>query len=132
MPTLGSWARNLRIDNDLFHVVGVMPPGFHDPGRTEEERNTEIWAALGFAGDNRPPPLRGTRGIQQAIARMKPGLSFAAAQSQMDALAASLQKQFPADYPAVSGWKSVASSSCESRNPLPFGGGGNPLRMRPM
>jgi putative ABC transport system permease protein len=97
--------KNVRIDNDLFHVVGVMPPGFHDPGRTEEERNTEIWAALGFAGDNRPPPLRGTRGIQQAIARLKPGLSFAAAQSQMDALAASLQKQFPADYPAVSGWK---------------------------
>ena len=30
---------------------------------------------------------------------------MAAAQSQMDALVASLQKQFPADYPAVSGWK---------------------------
>ena len=97
--------KNLRLDNDLFHVIGVMPPGFHDPGRTAEERNTEIWAALGFAGDNRPLPLRGTRVIAQSMARMKPGLSAAAAQSQMDALVASWQKQFPADYPAVSGWK---------------------------
>jgi putative ABC transport system permease protein len=97
--------KNLRLDNDLYHVIGVMPPGFHDPGRTEEERNTEIWCALGFIADPASPPLRGARGIPQVIARMKPGLSAAAAQSQMDALAASLQKQFPADYPAVSGWK---------------------------
>ena len=97
--------KNLRLDNDLFHVIGVMPPGFHDPGRTAEERNTELWSAVGWAADPLPPPSRGTRIIEQAIARMKPGLSAAAAQSQMDALVASLQKQFPADYPAVSGWK---------------------------
>ncbi|MGH9764199.1 MAG: ABC transporter permease [Blastocatellia bacterium] len=96
--------KNLRLDNDLFHVIGVMPPGFHDPGRTQEERNTEIWAALGFVADPAHPPLRGTRGLQ-AIARLKPGLSISLAQSQIDALVASLQKQFPADYPAVSGWK---------------------------
>jgi predicted permease len=97
--------RTLRLDNDQFHVVGVMPPGFHDPGRTEEERNTEIWAAVGFVRDPAQPPLRSTRAIPQAIARVKPGLSIAVAQSQMDALVASLQKQFPADYPAVSGWQ---------------------------
>ncbi len=97
--------KNLRLDNDLFHVIGVMPPGFHDPGRTAEERKTEIWAAVGFVRDPAQPPTRGTRSIPQAIARVKPGLSIAVAQSQMDALVASLQKQFPADYPAVSGWK---------------------------
>lgn len=97
--------RTLRLDNDEYHVVGVMPPGFHDPGQTEEERNTELWAAAGFAGDPFPPPMRSTRGLREAIARVKPGLSIAVAQSQMDALVASLQKQFPADYPAVSAWK---------------------------
>ena len=97
--------RTLRLDNDEYHVVGVMPPGFHDPGRTEEERNTELWAAAGFAADPFPPPMRSTRGLREAIARVKPGLSIALAQSQMDALVASLQKQFPADYPAVSAWK---------------------------
>ena len=28
--------RSLRLDNDLYRVIGVMPPGFHDPGRTLE------------------------------------------------------------------------------------------------
>jgi predicted permease len=97
--------KNLRLDNDLFHVIGVMPPGFHDPGRTEEERNTEIWAAAGFVRDPANPPLRGTRTIPQVIARIKPGLSAAAAQSRIDALVASWQKQFPADYPEASAWK---------------------------
>ena len=40
--------RSLRGDNDLYRVIGVMPPGFRDPGRTAGERNTEQWAALGF------------------------------------------------------------------------------------
>ena len=67
--------RSLRGDNDLYRVIGVMPPGFRDPGRTVGERNTE-----------------------------QPGLTVAAAQSQLDALVASLRKQFPDDYPADSKW----------------------------
>ena len=43
--------RSLRLDNDLYRVIGVMPAGFHDPGRTLEQRNTELWAATGFAAD---------------------------------------------------------------------------------
>jgi putative ABC transport system permease protein len=39
------------------------------------------------------------------MARLKPGLTIAAAQSRLDALVASLQKQFPEDYPVESGWK---------------------------
>jgi predicted permease len=97
--------KNLRLDNDSYRVIGVMPAGFHDPGRTVEERNIEIWLASGFAAAPAPPPLRSGRFIPEAIARIKPGLTIAAAQSQVDALAASLQKQFPADYPVQSGWK---------------------------
>ena len=48
--------RSLRGDNDLYRVIGVMPPGFHDPGRTVGERNTELWAATGFSADPAPPP----------------------------------------------------------------------------
>ena len=91
--------RSLRLDNDLYRVIGVMPAGFHDPGRTPEQRNTELWAAAGFAGEPAPPPIRSTRFTLETIARLKPGLTIAAAQSQLDALVASLQKQFPDDYP---------------------------------
>ncbi|MGO9938262.1 MAG: ADOP family duplicated permease [Terracidiphilus sp.] len=96
--------RSLRLDNDVYCVVGVMPPGFHDEGRTPDERNTELWAAAGFSAVPTPPPVRNSRFIPGAIARLSPGLTIAAAQSRLDALVASLQKQFPADYPPESAW----------------------------
>jgi predicted permease len=97
--------RSLRLDNDLYRVIGVMPAGFHDPGRTPGQRNTELWAATGFAADPAPPPLRSSRLTLETIARLKPGLTIEAAQSQLDALVASLQKQFPGDYPVESAWR---------------------------
>ena len=96
--------RTLRLDNDVYFVVGVMPPDFHDQGRTTEIRNTEIWAACGFSSVLLPPRTRSTRALKTAIARLKPGLTLEAAQSRLDALVAALQKQFPADYPPESAW----------------------------
>ena len=96
--------RTLRLDNDVYFVVGVMPPDFHDQGRTTEIRNTEIWAASGFSRLPLPPPARSSHIFKTAIARIKPGLTLAAAQSRLDALVGSLQKQFPADYPPESAW----------------------------
>ncbi len=96
--------RSLRGDNDLYRVIGVMPPGFRDPGRTVGERNTEQWAALGFSDDPAQAPNRSLRLPLETVGRLKPGLTVAAAQSQLDALVASLRKQFPDDYPADSKW----------------------------
>jgi predicted permease len=96
--------KSLRLDNDVYHVVGVMPAGFHDQGRSSEERNTELWAASNFAGPPAPPPIRGSRFRLETIARLEPGLSNATAQQHLDALVASLKKQYPGDYPAQSAW----------------------------
>ena len=96
--------KTLRLDNDEYHVVGVMPPGFLDQGRTNEQRNTELWCGTGFAAAPAPLPMRNTRLTLGTVARLKPGLTLAAAQSHLDALVASLKKQFPGDYPAQSGW----------------------------
>jgi predicted permease len=85
-------------------VIGVMPPGFRDPGRTVDQRNTEQWAALGFSDDPASTPNRSVRLPLETVGRLKPGLTLAAAQSRLDALAASLRKQFPDDYPADSKW----------------------------
>jgi predicted permease len=95
----------LRLDNDVYHVVGVMPRGFRDQGSTSEEQNVELWLGAGFAGVPFPPPLRSSRLRSRAvIARLKPGLSISAAQAQLDALVASLNKQYPAEYPAQTKW----------------------------
>jgi predicted permease len=97
--------KNVRLDTDLYQVVGVMPAGFDAPGRTGEERNIEVWAATSFyGGPMSDHPRRSGRNLPTAIARLKPGLTIAAAQSRVDALVASLQKQFPVDYPLQGVW----------------------------
>src|SRR5580698_6210155 len=96
--------RSMRGDNDLYRVIGVMPPGFRDPGRTVGERNTEQWAALGFSDNPAQAPQRSLRLPLETVGRLKPGLTVAAAQSHLDALVASLREQFPDDYPADSKW----------------------------
>jgi predicted permease len=94
----------LLLDNDIYHVVGVMPSSFRDLGSTSEERNTEVWLAAGMAGLPFPPAQRGTRLQSRVVARLRPGLSIAAAQERLDALVASLKKQYPAEYPAQAAW----------------------------
>jgi putative ABC transport system permease protein len=98
-------SKSVRMDTDLYRIVGVMAAGFDAPGRTAEERNIEIWAATSFYGEpmsDHPP--RNRRILPTAIARLKPGLTIASAQSRVDALTASLQKQFGADYPLQNAW----------------------------
>ena len=104
----------LRVDNDPAHVVGVMSAGFRDQGQTSEERGTDLWAAAGFAADPAPKPMRATRLPFETIARLRPGLSPDAAQGRLDALVASLKKQYPADYPAEGAWTLHLTTLAES------------------
>jgi putative ABC transport system permease protein len=94
----------LLLDNDVYHVVGIMPSGFRDLGSTNEELNTEVWLAAGMSGLPFPPAMRGTRLQSRVVARLKPRLSITAAQLRLDTLIASLKKQYPAEYPAESAW----------------------------
>jgi predicted permease len=98
--------KSVRLDTDLYRIVGVMPTDFHAPGPTNLERNIEVWASTSFYGTPMPDhPPRARRNLPGAIARLKPGLTMAAAQSRLDALVAALQKQFPADYPLQNAWR---------------------------
>jgi predicted permease len=96
--------KTLRLDNDPAQVVGVLPASFRDQGQTSEERSTDLWAACGFFGDPAPPPMRSTRLPFETIARLQPGISPKAAQGRLDALVASLTKEYPADYPSKGAW----------------------------
>lgn len=96
--------KSLRLDDDEYHVVGVMPHGFRDQGSTSEEQNTELWLGAGYSGLPFPPPQRGVRIRRAVIARLKPGISIVSAQQRLDALVETLKKQYPGDYPLETKW----------------------------
>lgn len=96
--------RKMSLDRDIYTIVGVMPPGFRHPGPTLDT-DVEVWLATGFNAAPFPVPAdRSQRFLPSAIARLKPGLTVAQAQSQLDAYAAQLSREYPADYPAAAGW----------------------------
>ncbi len=96
--------RKMRLDSDLYTIVGVMPAGFRHPGPTLNT-DVDVWAATGFTGKPFPePPQRSARFIPAAIGRLKPGLTVAQAQAQLNAYVAELTRQYPADYPAAAKW----------------------------
>jgi putative ABC transport system permease protein len=97
--------RKLRIDDDWYTVVGILPPDFRHPGRSVLT-DVDIWAPANFSASPFPsPPPRGGYFITGAIARLRPGVSIDEARRRLDAFGATLRASFPNDYPARAGWK---------------------------
>src|SRR5512146_511020 len=87
--------RKVRIDEDPYTVIGVMPPDFRHPGSTLG-RDVDIWSACGFAAHPYPsPPRRNVRFVLGALGRLKPGITLEQAGKRLDALAISLQRTYP-------------------------------------
>jgi len=84
--------RSVQLRGMSYTVIGVMPPGFRFPDRSD------VWMTLmsryaGFKNDWwKPRDIR----IHQIIARLKDGVSFEQAQSEMNTLASALEREFPA------------------------------------
>ncbi|HEV8042313.1 MAG TPA: ABC transporter permease [Bryobacteraceae bacterium] len=96
--------RRIRMDEDGYTIVGVMPPEFRHPGQTLAG-DVEVWLAAGLAADPMPmPPVRAQRLGIRAIARLKPGLTIQQAQQRLDALVAQLTEIYPKEYPAAARW----------------------------
>src|ERR1044072_2477784 len=78
--------KKFRLDNDLYTIVGVMPPEFRHPGRGIQT-DVEVWAPAGWIASPFNNPPRAAYMLQGAIARLKPGMTVPARQSRPDALA---------------------------------------------
>jgi putative ABC transport system permease protein len=89
--------RHMRLDNDPYTIVGVLPPGFRHPGRTIAT-DVEVWATGEFSADPFPKPTRIQRVLRGAIGRLKPGVTLAVAQAKLDVMLEQLRKQFASDY----------------------------------
>ena len=77
----------LTLNGESFTVVGVMPPHFQFPSREDE-----LWVPIAFTSQE--AANRG-RHYLKVIARMKPGVTLQQAQTEMTAIAARLQQQYP-------------------------------------
>ena len=81
----GLIGRSVRLDGEPAEVVGIVPAGFSLP-------QAELWVPLSFA----PYELeqRGAR-VLTVIGRLRAGVSLPAAQSELDAIARTLQQRHP-------------------------------------
>jgi predicted permease len=97
--------KRIRLDEDGYIIIGVMPPDFRHPGKGFGG-DVEIWLAAGYVGLPFPvPPIRSRRSLPGAIGRLKPGLSIKEAQQRLDAFVGQLQQSYPNDYPNQSHWE---------------------------
>jgi predicted permease len=96
--------KKVRLDNDPYTVLGVMPPTFRHPGRTLET-DVDAWIAAGYDANPFPHPAqRSIRMIPGAIARLRPGLTVSEAQAKMEIFSAQLTAQYPTEYPPAVRW----------------------------
>jgi putative ABC transport system permease protein len=87
--------RALVLDGQPYTVVGIMPAGFQFPYRagsllqsTGEHTRTELWMPF-------DRPLSARARIGSVTGRLKPGVSLAAAQSELNVIAKRLEAQYP-------------------------------------
>src|SRR5439155_26765197 len=93
----------MRLDTDLYTIVGVLPPDFRNPS-SAGANPVEIYLAGGYRADPFPPAQRSTRLLPGLIGRLKPGMTLAQAQVQLATFSDSLRRDYSSDYPATAGW----------------------------
>src|SRR5580765_4010313 len=72
-----------------YTVIGVMPPGFKGLSDT-----AELWVPFAMYAPPRAMMERGTRGFA-ALARLKPGVTLASAQNDLDMISRRLDQAYP-------------------------------------
>ena len=105
--------RRIRVDEDGYTIVGVMPPEFRHPGQTVNG-DVDLWVAAGYKTNPFPnPPVRAQHILPGAMGRLKPGITIEQAQARLDALAMRLRAAYPKDYPAEMRWSLRAEPAQE-------------------
>ncbi|HET7216763.1 MAG TPA: ABC transporter permease [Vicinamibacterales bacterium] len=85
--------RTIPLEGGTYEVVGIMPPDFTYP--VGVPRPTDLWVPYVVPQEERIRNPQRMSIYLQTIARLKPGVSLAQAQAQMDQIAAALEKANP-------------------------------------
>jgi predicted permease len=93
-------SKSLRLDGELFQIVGVMPPGFAYPHGTDfppgvaNGSGTNVWVPLALS-PQRKADRDNSNGY--ALARLKPGVTVRQALSEMSTIMVHLDQLHQAD-----------------------------------
>lgn len=80
--------REVRLNGESFHVVGVMPQGFSFPNR-----DVDLYVPFAFAPEQRSDEERGNE-FSMSIGRLAPGATIEQLNAQMDAIVQSNKDRF--------------------------------------
>lgn len=80
--------RDIWLNNEKYIVVGIMPPGFAFPAK-----DMDFWVPLGLTPERLAS--RGNHYLQEVVARLRPAVTLARANADLQFLARRLAKQFP-------------------------------------
>ncbi|MEJ7710064.1 MAG: FtsX-like permease family protein [Pyrinomonadaceae bacterium] len=93
----GALGQTINLDDTAFTVIGVMPEGFKFPIQNDP---VDVWVSV--ATDAEPslyggtiPTSRGYMHYNAAIARLKPNVTLAQAQAEMERVASNIAQQHP-------------------------------------
>jgi len=89
--------KTLTLSDRICSVIGILPRDFEFPDQAE------IWKPIAFDPEALSENRRGEHYLG-VVARLKPGVTLAQAQANMDVIARRLQEKNPAQYPPRSGW----------------------------
>lgn len=109
-------SRSIQLDDATYHIVGVMPPAFEYPFKTDlpwgdaHIQSTQLWVPLALS-----PKAKSSRAIANnvSLARLRPGVSIPQAQAEMAAIMARLDKQYgpdPTDAGLPRAWGALVDS----------------------
>ena len=86
--------RTVQLSGRTFTMIGVMPAGFRFP---LDAPKTDFWTTLALDNDGTPRAATANRGSHSlaVIGRLKPGVTVAQADAEMQAIAARLAQQYP-------------------------------------
>lgn len=99
----------LELDGKAYRVIGVMPPGFHFPHKTDVDdgdahiEESDAWIPLALTAKQRADRGLANGNELYALARLKPGVSVAQAQAEMSAVMKRLDPLHPM-FPFGMGW----------------------------
>jgi putative ABC transport system permease protein len=97
----------LRLNDQPYLVVGIMPPGFEWGRRYGREGRGELWTPFALTPERIAEDNRGSEYLD-VYARLRPGRSVEQAQADLDRVVAGLRERHPGRYTTASGFRVAA------------------------